>query len=458
MDGNGNATDDTPPSPPKELLVDGTGEDPSTSRRTDELDATPAVQTPRISVTDFGSETPPRFIDIEIEKEELTVGQVEAKVEVVTPQLSQEEEVHELEIDNDNESLPPPTPAKDTVHVEVGPHPLPPSPQPERTASLSTNGHPDPRPQSPTLSTTSGSSNIAHKRTQTSFQGHHMSKVLISSALDQIASSKEAKRSAPLKESTQKATELLQAGRVGENPRDILEPLRLACETKNEKLMAVSLDCISKLIGFDFFADDDIDLPQRPSPPPSPNPNRRSSIPDGNQSIPQPSLVDLVAHTIVSCYTETTPDTVCVQIVKAILNLVVSTTTVVHHSSLLKCIRTVYNIYMLSAELRTQQVAQAALSQMVDHIFNRSGLEDEPRHSVDRRDSLAASVPDSLPGLNTAETEAPSSERSTTPTEPSKVPSPPQGPKDPGEDLDLVMYVSLQVKPLHALIRIQSVQ
>lgn len=425
MDGDGNAAQDALPPPPKESSMNGTAVEPSTSGRTDELDAAPAVGTPRISVTDFGSETPPRFIDVDVEKEEVVAEQVESQLEGVTPQPSEEGEVDAgPEVDNDSESLPPPTPAKDRAQPEDE-NPPPPTPsQLERTSSLSTNSHHDPRPQSPTASTTSGTSNVAHRRTQTSFQGHHMSSVLISSALDQIASSKEAKRSIPLKESTQQATELLQAGRVGESPRDILEPLRLACETKNEKLMAVSLDCISKLIGFDFFADEDIDLPQGPSPPPSPNPSRRSSIPDSNVSIPQPSLVDLVAHTIVSCYTETTPDTVCVQIVKAILNLVVSTTTVVHHSSLLKCIRTVYNIYMLSAELRTQQVAQAALSQMVDHIFNRSKLEDGPRQSTDRRDSLAASVPESLPESNPTEAEVRASHRSSPLQEPSQVESP----------------------------------
>ncbi|KAF5331712.1 hypothetical protein D9611_007702 [Ephemerocybe angulata] len=399
MDGNGHAHQhEATSSPPTLPPVNGSDPELSASGRIDDLEVPKALDTPRISVTEFGSETPPTYIDTELESEEPEPEpQAELEAEVVTPQETTERQRDDHESDDDNDSIPPPTPSKNVTEEEQDDRPLPPPPTPaEPKSPHSTNGRHDSRPLSPSLSTTSGTSTNAHKRSMTSFQGHHMSSVLLSSALDAIASSKEAKRSIPLKESTQKALDLLQSGRVAESPRDILEPLRLACETRNEKLTAVSLDCISKLIGFDFFADEDIDLPQGASPPPSPNPhNRRSSMPDSSTSIPQPSLVDLVAHTIVSCYTESTQDTVSVQIVKAILNLVVSNTTIVHHSSLLKCIRTVYNIYMLSAELRTQQVAQAALSQMVDHIFNRSKPDEQSRQSIERRDSLAPSVPGS---------------------------------------------------------------
>lgn len=441
MDGNGHAPEISALLPD---LPPGTDAHPVESDKTDALEELPTVETPRISVTDFSeSNTTPELPEDQVIEVPESVEDVEE--EPVARELPVENDVHES--DDDKESIPPPTPSKHSVEVEESPS-VPPTPPPrpppptERSMSLSTNGLQDSRAQSPTLSTTSGSSTNAHRRTMTSFQGHHMSSVLISSALDTIASSKEAKRSIPLKESTQKALELLQTNQAGEYPRDILEPLRLACETKNEKLTAISLDCISKLIGFDFFADEDFDLPQRPSPPPSPVPGRRPSGPDSQGSAPQPSLVDLVAHTIVSCYTETTSDTVSVQIVKAILNMVVSTTTIVHHSSLLKCIRTVYNIYMLSAEPRTQQVAQAALSQMVDHIFNRSKLEEQPRQSIDRRDSLAASTPD-------MSSEAPPTESNTsTPIESSSqdsIPSgdPPIKPEEQAEpSLDSERYIS----------------
>ncbi|KAF8165376.1 hypothetical protein B0H34DRAFT_793771 [Crassisporium funariophilum] len=229
---------------------------------------------------------------------------------------------------------------------------------------------PGSRSQSQSLSSTSGAS---HKRSMTISKGHNVSMVLITTALETIASSKEARRSVPLRESTQRALELIRSNQGGDRPREIFEPLRQACETRNEKLMIASLDCISKLISYSFFIEDDIHvLHSMPSPPPSPLPAGRNSNTGGSHlAIPLPSLVDLVAHTITSCHMETTPDTVSLQIVKALLSLVLSPTILVHHSSLLKAVRTVYNIFLLSTDPVNQMVAQGGLTQMVHHVFTR---------------------------------------------------------------------------------------
>ncbi|KAF9075862.1 hypothetical protein BDP27DRAFT_1314622 [Rhodocollybia butyracea] len=225
------------------------------------------------------------------------------------------------------------------------------------------------RPRTPGSPPSSNSS--VHRRSLTISKGNNsVSVVLISSALDTIASSKDAKRSAPLRESTQKALELIRSNQGGDYPREVFEPLRLACETKNEKLMIASLDCISKLISYSFFAEspssslsDYGSPPNSPGPPPEDNP---------------PSLVDLVAHTITACHTETTADTVSLQIVKALLSLVLSPTVLVHHSSLLKAVRTVYNVFLLSTDPVNQMVAQGGLTQMVHHVFTRCRIGDYP--------------------------------------------------------------------------------
>ena len=212
-----------------------------------------------------------------------------------------------------------------------------------------------------------------HKRSLTISKGHIVSVVLISTALDTIAASREAKRSAPLRDSTQKALELIRADQGGDRPREIFEPLRLACETRNEKLMIASLDCISKLISYSFFVEEEVPPPHiPPSPPPSPRHTVRDSAADASHSsIPRPSLVDLVAHTITSCHTENTPETVSLQIVKALLSVVLSPTIIIHHSSLLKAVRTVYNVFLLSTDPVNQMVAQGGLTQMVHHVFGR---------------------------------------------------------------------------------------
>ncbi|KAJ7180014.1 hypothetical protein C8R43DRAFT_971372 [Mycena crocata] len=253
--------------------------------------------------------------------------------------------------------FPPTPPAKSISLPEPSPH-LPP-----------TNGY----HESPATPTTLVPGSPTHRRSLTMARGNTVSVVLISSALEIIAASKEAKRSAPLRDSTQHALEMVRANQGGDRPREIFEPLRLACETRNEKLMIASLDCISKLISYSFFVEPS-QSPSHglPSPPPSPNPLSRNSAAESSQAnLNPPTLVDLVANTIAACHSETTPETVSLQIVKALLSLVLSSTILVHHSSLLKAVRTVYNVFLLSSDPVNQMVAQGGLTQMVHHVFTR---------------------------------------------------------------------------------------
>lgn len=273
--------------------------------------------------------------------------------------------------------LPPTPPAKlpplpDTASITESETPISPRLR-DIPAHLDLNERRNSHSRTSTTLHAASPSSPSHRRTMTMSKGNTFSVVLISTALETIAASKEAKRSAPLRDSTQRALEMVRANQGGDRPREIFEPLRLACETRNEKLMIASLDCISKLISYSFFAEANPEAAQHmPSPPPSPHPSGRNSAASGSQaSIAQPSLVDLVAHTITACHTETTPETVSLQIVKALLSLVLSSTILVHHSSLLKAVRTVYNVFLLSADPVNQMVAQGGLTQMVHHVFTR---------------------------------------------------------------------------------------
>ncbi|KAF9247274.1 hypothetical protein BU15DRAFT_39296 [Melanogaster broomeanus] len=274
------------------------------------------------------------------------------------------------------------TPAKASVDSTRSSVPAIPTHIPE------TNGHTNGRPQTPS---TTSPSHSAHKRSFTISKGHTVSVVLISSALETILSSKEAKRSLPLRDSAQKALEMIRAGQGGDRPREIFEPLRLACETRSEKLMIASLDCISKLISYSFFADES-SAHSLLSPPPSPALHGRQSMSGSQTNIPQPSLVDLVVHTITSCHSEATPETVSLQVVKALLSLILSPTIYVHHSSLLKAVRTVYNVFLLSTDPVNQTVAQGGLTQMVHHVFMRcmSGKPAESDEGTTTRSSVSS--------------------------------------------------------------------
>lgn len=256
-----------------------------------------------------------------------------------------------------------PVPAEVSLHTSRSSIPVIP------TQVGESNGHNEPLPQTPS---SAAHSHAGHKRSLTMSTGHTVSVVLISSALETILSSKEAKRSLPLRDSAQNALEMVRAGKGGDRPREIFEPLRLACETRSEKLMIASLDCISKLISYSFFAEES-SAPLLPSPPPSPTLQGRRSMSGLQSNIRQPSLVDLVVHTITACHIETTPETVSLQVVKALLALVLSPTIHVHQSSLLKAVRTVYNVFLLSTDPVNQMVAQGGLTQMVHHVFTRCG-------------------------------------------------------------------------------------
>lgn len=293
------------------------------------------------------------------------------------------------EVADDARSIPPAPPAKPVMSTPPPRRESLPAPPPRNGTPVQNfidkhvNGHAGGR-SSTSTPPSRPSSAASHRRSLTISKGHTVSVVLISSALETIAASREAKRSAPLRESVQRALEMVKAGQGGDRPREIFEPLRLACETRNEKLMIASLDCISKLISYSFFVEHSSDAQPLPSPPLSPAPTSRNSLSNGSQvNLPSISLVDVVVHTITSCHSENAPETVSLQIVKALLALVLSSTILVHQSSLLKAVRTVYNVFLLSTDPVNQTVAQGGLTQMVHHVFTRCKIDHPTLHSID---------------------------------------------------------------------------
>jgi brefeldin A-inhibited guanine nucleotide-exchange protein len=271
--------------------------------------------------------------------------------------------------------------------VPHSPPPLPSTPSSAKSQAqarpppLNINGHSNTHvpaslqtpPPRPSMSSSVTASVLQARASTTSFltlaQGQTLSVVLITSALDIIIQSKEAKRSQQLRDTTEHALNMLRQGLGADKPREIFEPLRLACETKNDKLQVASLDCIAKLTAYAFFVDATPHTNAYASPPGSPSASTTNL---------HASLADIVTHTITNCYTESTPDTVSLQIVKALLGLVLSPHILVHHSSLLKAVRTVYNIFLLSQDPMNQNIAQGSLTQMVHHIFARCQLSADP--------------------------------------------------------------------------------
>ena len=327
------------------------------------------------------------------------------------------------------------------VPLDLPPPPVSKSPQARSPTGRAREGMQSSRPNTPfsaRFGRKSTSDSLAsptaahgHNRNLTMSRGNTVSVVLISSALEIIASSKEARRSAPLRDAVDVALKMVRAGEGGDRPREIFEPLRLACESGNEKLQIASLDCISKLISYSFFLEPelpDVARTNQPpiSPPVSPGGTSHQHAPSDSQTnIRPPNLIDLVTHTITACHSETAPDTVSLQIVKALLAMVLSSTLLVHQSSLLKAIRTVYNIFLLSPDPVNQTVAQGGLTQMVHHVFSRIKLNNARSDSIDTNGSALPSA--RLEDLS-AKSKLSSKRSSLTPSSPETYPLPPLTP------------------------------
>ena len=179
--------------------------------------------------------------------------------------------------------------------------------------------------------------------------------VFVVSALDQIAASKEARKKKPLGDAAQKALDAIKRLDGSPNPEIIFEPLRLATETASIPLTTTALDCIGKLISYSYFS-----VPAEPHDP---------NTPPNQQQLP---LIDRAIETICDCFqSEATPNEIQLQIVKSLLAAVLNDKLIVHGSGLLKAVRQVYNIFLLSKSNTNQQIAQGTLTQMVGTVFKR---------------------------------------------------------------------------------------
>ena len=180
--------------------------------------------------------------------------------------------------------------------------------------------------------------------------------VFVVSALDQIAASKEARRKKALGDAAQKALDAIKRLDGSPPPEIIFEPLRLATETSSIPLTTTALDCIGKLISYSYFS-----VPAEIED--------QSAPPSTHQQLP---LIDRAIETICDCFqNEATPYEIQLQIVKSLLAAVLNDKLIVHGSGLLKAVRQVYNIFLLSKSNTNQQVAQGTLTQMVGTVFER---------------------------------------------------------------------------------------
>jgi brefeldin A-inhibited guanine nucleotide-exchange protein len=177
--------------------------------------------------------------------------------------------------------------------------------------------------------------------------------VFVVSALEAIAASKEAHKRQQLGESVQKALkEIKEHEPQLPDPEIIFAPLQLATRSGSIPLTTAALDCVGKLISYSYF-----------SVPSSPNADKEAD---------RAPLIERAIDTICDCFQgENTPVEIQLQIVKSLLAAVLNDKIVVHGAGLLKAVRQVYNVFLLSKSSPNQQVAQGTLTQMVGTVFER---------------------------------------------------------------------------------------
>ncbi|KAK3023742.1 hypothetical protein RJ639_044407 [Escallonia herrerae] len=128
----------------------------------------------------------------------------------------------------------------------------------------------------------------------------------------------------------------------------VLNPLRLAFETKNIKVLELALDCLHKLIAYDHLEGD---------------PGL-----DGGKNVP---LFTDILNMVCSCVDNLSPDSTILQVLKVLLTAVASTKFRVHGEPLLGVIRVCYNIALNSKSPINQATSKAMLTQMINIIFRR---------------------------------------------------------------------------------------
>ena len=193
--------------------------------------------------------------------------------------------------------------------------------------------------------------------------GTRSSMVFVITALEAIAASKDARKRKVLLDTSQRALQAIRSAQGDAsqlNPEILFEPLNLATEANDVKVVVTSLDCLGKLISYSYFSA----LPPSEDPPNTEPPAEHRKSP--------PPLIERAIDTICDCFQgEATPAEVQMQILKSLLAAILNDKIVVHGAGLLKSVRQTYNIFLLSKSSANQQIAQGTLTQMVGTVFER---------------------------------------------------------------------------------------
>ncbi|KAL3231610.1 Protein transport protein SEC7 [Nakaseomyces bracarensis] len=190
--------------------------------------------------------------------------------------------------------------------------------------------------------------------------------------LDTILQERDLKKYPNVQKSIERALDRLKETSSTEAIDSILvfEALRGCCRTASSRVQSKALDGLSKL--FSFHALDEgvlVNLPDANA-----TNDQTSEQGEGVNPPPKQKLIDAAIDTIADCFQgESTDERVELQIVRALSGciLVEDAASNCHGASLLKAIRTIYNIFIFSLNASNQGIAQATLTQIVGAVFDK---------------------------------------------------------------------------------------
>ncbi|XP_050218779.1 brefeldin A-inhibited guanine nucleotide-exchange protein 5 [Mercurialis annua] len=137
----------------------------------------------------------------------------------------------------------------------------------------------------------------------------------------------------------------------------VLNPLRLAFETKYLKILEPALDCLHKLIAYDHLEGD-------------------PGLEGGKNSQLFTEILNMICNSV----DNSSPDSTILQVLKVLLTAVASAKFRVHGEPLLGVIRICYNIALHSKSPINQATSKAMLTQMISIVFRR--METDPQNQV----------------------------------------------------------------------------
>ena len=126
-------------------------------------------------------------------------------------------------------------------------------------------------------------------------------------------------------------------------------PFELACQSKSPRIVVTALDCLQKLIAYGHLTG-------------------RTADTLNNNRLLIDRVVEAICHPFAGPATD---EQAQLQIIKALLTIISSSTCEVHEGALLLAVRTCFNIYLASKNKVNQATAKATLTQMMSIVFQR---------------------------------------------------------------------------------------